>query len=163
MTSHSDLPDTATGVLRLIGVSKTDIDHFSDQIIQDVREGNLNPLELRVMVKSLELILDRVNKETQDNQLRAADLYPGQSFELYGAKIVKGDTKTTYDYEGCNDLKWAKLNQRAILAKLRLSEREGFLKGLTSTTVDYDEETGEEFTITPPVKKSTAGLKVSIL
>lgn len=158
----SDLPERAQGVLRLFEISQTGIDLFSDQLIEDVQGGNLNPLELRAMVKSLELIIERVNKATQDNQLRAADLFPGSSFEACGVKFTKGDIYTSYNFEGCNDPEWMLFSQQVISAKKSLSEREAFLKTLKVPLTFVDKETGEAITINPPVKKSTPGLKVSI-
>ena len=157
-----EMPDSALSVLRLFEISQTGIDVFSDQLINEVQAGTLNPLELRAMVKSLELIIDRVNKATQANQLRAADLFPGDSFEAYGVKFLKGDVYTSYNFEGCNDPVWA--SWAAILegAKEQVKEREAFLKALKEPLTVVDDETGEVSTIRPPNKKSIAGLKVSI-
>jgi hypothetical protein len=161
---NSDLPATALGVLKQFEISITGIGVFSDQLIQSVKEGEVNPLELKAMIKALEMILERTDKETKENQMRAADLFPGDSFEAYGVKFTKADVYTVYDFKHCNDPIW---NQRAFIlesAKEQLKEREAFLKTLKDplTFVDETGDSGEIVTILPPNKKSTPGLKLSI-
>jgi hypothetical protein len=150
-----DLPASALGVLKQFEISLTGIDVFSDQLIESVKEGEVNPLELKAMIKALEMILERTDKATKDNQLRAADLFPGDSFEAYGVKFAKGDVHTSYKYEGCNDKEWAS-------AKEKLKERETFLKALKSPIDVLDKDSGEVVTIKPPVKTTVPGLKLSI-
>lgn len=157
----NELPDRAQGVLRQFEISQTGIDHFSDQLIEDVQGGHLNPLELRAMIKALEMILERANKATQENQVRAADLFPGQSFEAYGVKFTKGDVYTSYNFEGCNDPIWTQRAKILEQAKEQLKERETFLKTIKEPMGIVTED-GEAVKINPPVKKSVPGLKVSI-
>ncbi len=157
-----DLPATALGVFKLFEISRTGIDVFSDQLIQSVQEGEVNPLELKAMIKSLEMILERTDKATKDNQLRAADLFPGNEFEAYGVKFTKGAVKTEYDYGTCNDPIYLDLFGKAFEAIGKLDERKAFLRALKSPMTIVDDSTGEVRTLQPPLKKVTDGLKISI-
>lgn len=162
MTSPSDLPNSPVGVMRQFSISKTGIDVFSDGLIQSVQEGELDPLELRAMVKALEMILERVNKATQDNQVTAANLFPGTKFEAFGVEFTKGDTSTKYDYTFCKDPIWEQLDTDARTAAERLKDREAFLKAVLAPFKTVDESTGEVVTIYPPKVSRVAGLKCSI-
>ncbi len=157
-----DLPATALGVFKLFEISRTGIDVFSDQLIQSVQEGEVNPLELKAMIKSLEMILERTDKSTKDNQMRAADLFPGNEFEAYGVKFTKGDVYTKYDYSACADPVWEKRFVIAQQAADQLKEREAFLKTLKAPLTVVDDESGEVATINPPKVSRTPGLKLSI-
>lgn len=162
MTFLSDLPNSPVGVMRQFSISKTGIDVFSDGLIQSVQEGELDPLELRAMVKALEIILERVNKATQDNQVTAANLFPGSKFEAFGVEFTKADTYTKYDYSVCNDPVYDQRLKIATEAAEQLKERENFLKAVLAPFKTIDESTGEVVTIHPPKVNRTAGLKCSI-
>jgi len=155
------LPSTAVGVLDMFATSRTGIDVFSDQIIESVKTGETNPLKVRVWIKTIEEILERVKKETAENQLTEASKYPENKFEFAGAIITKAD-RTTYDYSVCNDPVWNR--RKAILddAKEQLSQREFFLKTVSGYLTTVDEATGEEVQIHQPKKIVQSGLNVSI-
>ncbi len=157
-----DLPATALGVFKLFEISRTGIDVFSDQLIQSVQEGEVNALELKAMIKSLEMILERTDKSTKDNQMRAADLFPGDKFTAYGVEFTKADVYTKYEFEVCNDPQWMLFNQQVISSKKTLSDREAFLKTLKAPITIVDDQTGEVVTIDPPKVSRTPGLKLSI-
>lgn len=148
--------------MHLMPASQAQVDRFSDELIRAVKEGEVNPLQLRATIKATEMVLDRVNKETQAEQLREADKYPGDKFEAFGCTMQKGDTWTSYNYASCGDPVYAKLQEIAKQATQQLKDREAFLKAIKQPTTIVDEGSGEVVTIQPPVKKSTPGLKVWI-
>lgn len=156
------LPTRAIGVLEMFSTSRAGVDMFSDQLIEDVQRGDLDPLKLRVWIKTIETIIDRVNKETLINQMTAAEKYPENSFEFSGATIQKAELGTTYDFGICNDPVHKSLTEISKHASKQLKEREEFLKSLKSPMTILDEGTGEVSKITPPLKKSTSALKVTI-
>lgn len=156
------LPDTALGVLAMFEVSQTGIDVFSDQLIQAVKEGEVDPLELRARVKTLEMICERVNKATQKEQLAAADKYAVNEFEAFGVKFLKAAVHTSYEYRDCNDPVYVRMLALAEAAVKEVEERKEFLKAVKGSTVIVDEETGEAVRIISPVKKQVPGLKLFI-
>lgn len=158
----NELPSTAMGVLELFSTSRTGIDVFSDQVIQAVQAGEVNPLKIRIWVKTMEEIIDRIKKETNEHQLKEAEKYPEKSFEYAGAKIEKSELGTKYDYTVCNDPVYTQLQKIVEEANRQVKERETFLKSLKEPLVTVDEGSGEVARILPPLKKSTTGLKVSI-
>lgn len=158
----NELPSTALGVLEMFSTSRTGIDIFSDQLIQAVEEGEVNPLKIRIWLKTMEEIIERVKKETNEHQLRESEKYPERTFEYAGAKIEKAELGTKYDYSICNDPVHTHLQNIVDEADKQLKARETFLKALSEPLVLVDEGSGEVVKVLPPSKKSTTGLKVSI-
>ncbi len=157
-----DGPSTAIGVLDMFSTSRAGIDTFSNQVIQAVQNGEVNPLKVRVWLKTMEDIIERVKKETADHQLRESEKYPEKAFEYSGAKIEKSELGTKYNYSGSNDPIYNHRKQIADAANEQLKEREEFLKALKEPLILVDDESGEVARIVPPLKTSTTGLKVSI-
>jgi hypothetical protein len=158
----NELPNTAIGVLDLFATSRTGVDIFSDQIIESVKNGETNPLKVRVWIKTMEEILERVKKETEEAQLTEANKWSEKKFEYAGAIIEKAPVKTDYDYSICNDGEWNSLNAELESIKAKKAQRESFLKALTRVETIIDKETGEVVEIRPPNKKVKDGLKISI-
>jgi len=160
---YSDqLPTTATGVLHLFANTSTEVDHFSDQVITAVKEGNESPLKVLIQLKAMERASERIRKEIMVNALTEAEKFPGTKFEFLGNDIEKAEFGTKYDYASSGDPVY---NQRLKIledAAAQLKERETFLRAVKEPFNLLDEGTGEVSIITPPHKKSTSGLKIII-
>jgi hypothetical protein len=157
-----NLPHSPLGVLRQISISRAGIDVFSDGIIQSIKDGEIDPLEVKAICKALELIVDRVNNETRSNQLRAANKYPEEKFTAFGMEFTKATIYTKYDYASCGDLVWDQRKRILEAAEEQLKEREAFLKNVKEPCSELDEGSGEIFKISPPKITRIAGLKISI-
>lgn len=158
----NNLPTSAMGVIRQLSVSKSGIQTFSNQLIESVRNGDVNPLELKAAFKAMEAIMEKVNEATKENQLRESEKYPEKIFSAFGCKIEKAEVGVSYDYSICGDPIY---NQRAQIleaAKKQLEERAAFLKSLKENLTLVDDESGEVATVRPPLKKGAQGLKFSI-
>lgn len=158
----NELPTTAIGAARLLPTTQTQIDIFSDQVIESVRQGETNPLEVLVILKAFEKATERILKEVRENYVKEADKYSEKSFELFGAKLEKAEVGTKYNYSICNDPVYNRRLAIATEATKLVKEREDFLKSLKDPINFVDEETGEFVKIIPPLKTSTESVKVSI-
>lgn len=142
--------------------TQTQVDNFSDQVIESVKSGEANSLEILVQLKAFEKASERILKEIKDNLLTEAGKHPGDKFEFAGAEITKADTFTKYDYSACGDPQWQRFNHEAEAATKWLKEREAFLKAVKAPFSLLDEGTGEVSQILPPKVTRIQGLKVSI-
>lgn len=158
----SELPSTPIGTLRLFASTQTQIDVFSDSIIHAVKQGEANPLDVLIQIRALQKVSDRVLKEINDNLLTEAGKYSESSFDFMGAKVEKAELGTKYDYSVCGDPIHERLVYRSDMASEKVKEREMFLKALKEPITIVDDESGEVCRISPPIKKSTSGLKISI-
>jgi hypothetical protein len=156
----SDLPTTAYGVLRQFSTSKQGIEMFSNQLIRQVKDGHVNALELKAYLKTLELIVEKVNEATRSEQLEEADKYGEKKFDAFGFEIEKAELGTKYDYSSCGDTVYERREVDLKTSKRMLDERIAFLKSVKEPLTLVDELTGEVVTIRPPLKKSTTGLRL---
>lgn len=156
------LPTTAIGTAKLLPATQTQIDVFSDQLIESVRQGEVNPLEVLVTLKAFEKMSDRVLKEIRDNFVTESEKHPERIFEFAGNKIEKAEVGTKYNYSICGDPVYNQRLKISQQAQEQLKEREDFLKTLKEPITLVDEGTGEIATIIPPSKTSTTSLKVTI-
>lgn len=157
-----EAPNSPASLLRLMPSTSDEINRFSNRIIQAVKNGEENPLDIllqvRAMEKSFKIILDKI----KDNYLVESEKHPGTSFQYRGNDIQKGDVKTDYDYTVCGDPIWEQRKTILDMAESQLKERQDFLKALREPITLVDDESGEVATVRPPLKKTTPGLKVSI-
>lgn len=156
------LPSTAYGALKIMPVTKDQVVMFSKQLIQGVKNGEINPLELLVMLRALEktaeLVLESIDPEIQ----RAKDKYSEREFKVLGATLEKAEVGTKYAYNRTGDTEWERRHAAVESAKSLLSERESFLRALKEPITLVSEETGEITSIRPPLKSSKSSVKVFI-
>jgi hypothetical protein len=158
----NELPTSAIGVFRQLSVSKSGIQVFSRQLIQSVENGDVNALELKAFLKTLEQIIETVDKATREYQLKEADKYGEKRFSAFGCEVEKAEVGTKYDYSICGDPVYELRTKILEESKNQLDERAAFLKSLKEPMTLVDEGSGEVVTVRPPLKKSTEGLKFSI-
>jgi len=156
------LPNSPSSLLNLMASTSTQVDVFSDGVIQSVKNGETNPLHVMIQLKAMELATERIKKEIKENVLSASEKYPGTQFEFLGNKIVKGDVHTEYDFSVCCDPVYETRKSIFDTAKTSLEERQAFLKTIKQPVTIVDEGSGEIVTLQPPLKKSTPGIKISI-
>ena len=156
----NELPTTAMSALRLMPSTASEIGRFSKQLIEGVQEGNINPLELLVMLRALEGVSETVRDAIKTNVQNAADKYNEKSFEVFGARVEKSEVGVKYNYEMCGDQIWERhsVDERTA-AELR-KQREVFLRSLTEPMTVVDKDSGEISEIRPPLKRSQSGVKV---
>jgi hypothetical protein len=156
----NDLPETAIGTLRLMPAKTDEIVRFSRQLVQSVKDGNTNPLELLVMLRSLEAVSEMVREDIEENILKEADKYSEKVIEQYGARIEKKDVGVKYAYASSQDVQWEQLDSQIAGLSLRKRQREEFLRALKEPMTVVDEETGEVTKIHPPYRTSKQGVAV---
>lgn len=154
------LPSTAMGTLRLMPNKTAEVAQFSRQLIDSVKSGDTNPLELLVMLRALESVSEYVREEIHDNVLTAADKYSERVIEAFGARIEKRDTNVRYNYATAKDIEWERLDSEIKGLELRRKQREEFLRALREPMTLLDESTGEVTEIKPPQKTSKPGVAV---
>lgn len=155
-------PQSPRELLTLMASTSTQIDVFSDGVIESVKQGEINPLTVLIQLRAMKQASERILKEIHDNIMTEAGKYPTNEFEFAGNKITKSEHGTKYDFSNCGDPVRQRLFMLAEEANFQLKERENFLKAVKAPFSLLDEGTGEVATITPPTKKSTSGLNVSI-
>lgn len=155
-----ELPNSAIGTLKLMPANTQQIARFSKLLIEDVYNGNVNPLELLVMLRALERVSETVLDAIQSNIDSAKDQYSEKTFDVLGATLEKSEVGVRYKYETAKDIEWERRKAGVDAAMSLLKEREEFLRTLREPLTAVDTDSGEVFTISPPLKTSKSGVKV---
>lgn len=151
-----------TELLSLMASTSVQIDFFSDSIIQSVKEGEVNPLDVCIQLKAMELATDRIRKEIHENLMNEVNKFPEKEFEWRGNKISKAEHGTKYDYSKCGDPDLTIYLESKEKIDMGIKDRETFLKALKEPIEVLHSLTGEVHLLTPPTKKSKSGINVSI-
>ncbi len=137
--------------------TKTDIKIATDILIQQVDNGEVNPidaaLQLKVMEEFIKDAREKLNKYTIDELYK----YQACKVNIYDAKIEIAETGVKYDYS--TDIVWQKLKQDNELTSSALKEREDLLKKIPAGSQLVDEN-GE--VATGPTKTSTTSYKITL-
>lgn len=155
-------PSSPTGVLRILPSTLTECAKFAKAVIQSVKDGEANALEVHVMLKAFEKASEAILDCIRDNVMTQMDRYSEKSVELMGARIDKAEVGVKYKYETSGDPIWETRKSILNTAADMLKEREVFLRSLKEPLMILDEITGEIIKINPPLKTSTSGLKVTL-
>ena len=157
-----ELPTTATGVLNLFNTSKEGISLFASKVVNEVEDGKIDPLKVKLWCKTLTEIAEKIDKATKEHQRKEAEKYGDKPFMFAGAELHLTSVRTEYDFSVCGDHELEDLNHTFETVKADIKKREEFLKALPHPTTIISTFTGEVITIKPPLKKQTEGIRVSI-
>lgn len=150
----------AISYLTVLPSTSDEIKRFSNQIINQVKSGNENPLKLLVLLRALEDTAETIRKGIESEIMTEVGKYSENSFEAYGARLERSEVGVVYDYAATGDRDWFKINTNVQQWTDARKNREAFLRALREPMTLLDEETGEVFEVRPPLKKSKSGVKV---
>jgi hypothetical protein len=160
MNPESGLPNSPNGVLKLFPSTSDEVNRFANRLIQSVKHEGENPLEILVQIRAMEKAFKIVTEKIQENLLTEAGKYPESKFEFMGNFIEKSEVGTSYNYEVCGDHDWEQFSVAEKTAADARKNRETFLRTIKEPLNMYDPDSGETWTVNPPVKRSSSGLKV---
>lgn len=137
--------------------TKTDIKIASDIFIQQVDNGEINPIDAALQLKALEEFIKDVREKLNSYAIDELCKHQNGKVSIYDAKIEIAETGVKYDYS--TDLVWQKLKQDNELTASALKTREELLKKIPagSQLVDEDGEVS-----TGPTKTSTTSYKITL-
>lgn len=145
--------------LELLNWTKSDITEKAQAVVFAVADGVADPVKEYLKVKKALEFFTQAEKNLKpyfnEQQLNKGEKY-------FGCEVVEKELGVKYDYTACNDPEWDALNARMIALKAELDAREKFLKGITKPLNSFDDNSGEVFTINPPVKTGSLGKSVTI-
>lgn len=146
-------PDNPLAVMSLFDADAKTLDGFIDYVADTIESGMDDPLKVLAMSKKMEYVVKRINERIKEATERELAKH-GEKANLFSCEMAYVPTYTKYDFS--NDRKWEELNKA-------IKEREEFLKALKMPVTVVDDETGEIITVRPPIKKSTMGLRVTVI
>ena len=102
------------------------------------------------------------NNDIREAVIKETEKYgKGETPSYKGAVVQVKETSVKYDFAGCNDIVWDKLNKEKKEVDEKIKQRESFLKLVNTNKTEIDKETGEIYTIFPPARSSTTSYAIT--
>ena len=150
--------ETQLSILSKFPANKGDIQALACDWVNEILEGNSDPIKVAVQIKKVQAVLDQVTAGIKEYVLSEAEKY-GKGTEVEGVKIEISDLGVRYDYSACKDSTWDDLNKQIEGLTEKKKAREKFLIAIPDQgTVDI--ETSE--VIYRPVRTGSRGVKMTI-
>lgn len=146
----------------LLAFTKEGIKHTAMEMVNQVHDGNVSPIDALVYVKKALELFGEAEKNLRPLAESNYHLAKGEKQLLHSVEITEAETGVRYDYAACEDLIWNQLSIKKQAIENELKDRESFLKTVNKTTITGDSETGEAWEIHPPIRSGKMGLKLSI-
>lgn len=158
----------------MIVLSKTNAQEFHQRMREMILETGYGMFEYLEVLKFFENVNKQVRGDSQskipeDKELIQAvrdelsKYEKGKYLSARGVKFEMAETGTTYDFSGCNDEELNRLEAKVSAAKEELKQRQEFLKTVKSEgLIITDSESGETYTVYPPLKTSKSSYKITL-
>lgn len=144
---YADIPATKSGQHDL-----------AEQLIGIIENGEVNPLEAVVLMKSLSEVINTFLKDerVKDAVISECARYgKGEYPSFRGATVQIKESGVKYDFMACGDPLWTSCVTHEQEAAEARKAREKYLRSITKPKSELDEDTGEIFTLNPPARQST--------
>jgi len=153
-------PPKETGVAAfqqstLLGLNKASIKSLSQSIISEVMDGNQDGLEVLIATKKAKKFFEEIEENLKGYVYSKPYASKGEILKIFGTEVQRKELGVKWNYDNCGDVVYNRLKQQ-------LKDREAYLKAVLKPVEETDEDTGEVYTIYPPVKTSTDGYEISI-
>ncbi|NDV46285.1 hypothetical protein D0T49_04435 [Paludibacter sp. 221] len=137
---------TAVSVLKLFPETKEQQDHFVSLLVNQVLNGEINPLDVEIQMAQIEQVVKkfRSNEDVQRLVLQEAEKYNQKTFEHNNAKISIKEVGTKYNYAASED--WNIANEKANEAIELRKAIEKRLQTASKNAPYTDITSGEEIT-----------------
>ena len=129
-----------------VTVLKEQVLNQTNGIIEAVKNGEVNPLEVQMRVKILENAVKEIKDGINAEVLSEAEKYGSKTFEYKGGKFSVSERKT-YDFTGINE--WNEVNEQINNLKAKQKTIETKYKTANVDNVIVDITTGETITSVP--------------
>lgn len=120
-----------------LDVTKKNIEDAAKALINDVAEGNADPIKTLILSKKAIEYFTLIEKNVRPY----CEPVGKAGLQMFSAHIIDKKSPDSYDFTTCNDSVWNELKQQEADIKLKLKEREAFLKSLREEVANAN--TGE--------------------
>lgn len=146
----------------LLDAKKSNLATAVELIKQNIQDGNYDSLKGLILAAKGKMLFTDLEKELRPIAEKDYLDKLEKNYSAHDVNIDQAPTKTEYDFTKCNDAEWENLSALNKANSQLQKDREAFLKSLKQPLEVVDTETGETYTIYPPVKLQKEGLKLSI-
>lgn len=126
-----------------------------------VEEGREDTLAAYLYAMSQVEYYTAFAKGLHESAMSEFENYGEKEIELRGRKISKSEFGVKYDFSNCGHIHIDALENTIKREQEVLKHLESQIKAMQSPQTFIDEESGEAFTVKPPIKTSTTKLKLT--
>lgn len=151
-------------IINRIPSSKTEQKEMANAFVSKVTDGNINPIDAVIQMKSLSETINAFLKsgEIKDAVIIECEKYGKGERPCYNGAILQlKETGVKYDFSVCNDPVYSRLIKQRDDIDQQCKEREEYLKAISKPKAEIDEDSGEVFTLNPPYKQSTTSYSIT--
>jgi hypothetical protein len=142
-------------------ITKAAIQDYSDYLIKQLEDGLANPMDMALRLKFMEELIDKMKERLRSLVIDELGKYTkGEDIIRHNGQFKAKETGVRYDFTGCNDPLWNRLNQEIVELTDKRKEREAMLKTIKEKQTIIDEETGEIANLFPARKLSTSSYEI---
>jgi len=153
--------ETASSTLSVMPNTKAEIEQFSQMLISEIENGQINPLELIRQQRAIEKVFDLIKESLIKAARDEADKFGAKSFEFKGAKFELVEAGVKYDYSQCGHVGYAAVTEKMATLNDEKKQLETFIKAVKEPVNMVDND-GVPFTVYPPQKTSTSTIKITL-
>lgn len=144
-----------------IVLSKEAQENVANDLVAQVVNGDVDPIQAFVQIKALMETSDKFLKNSQVvSAVQAAAEERGKQSVFAGAKVAVAYT-TSYDYSMCGDSEYDELKRQEEEIKAKIKARQMFLKSIPDSVEVVDRNTGELVTVMSPLQTKSSSLRVT--
>ena len=118
----------------LLKSTKATIEAAATGVVIEVQDGKLDPLQTLILAKKGIEYFTLIEKNVRPY----CDNIGKGGVSMFSANIIDKKQPDTYNFEACNDSVWAELKHIEADTKLKLKQREAFLKSLTEEVANIN-------------------------
>lgn len=148
--------------LSLFETTKAQRQDFVQSVVNNLLEGNADPLKVHLQVKCMEDIIKQLTSSKEYKEICITEAFKfGKTFEHHNAKFEIKEMGVKYDYSNCGDPVMNELQEKKGNIDLEIKYRETLLKGLPFEGMEIIVD-DEVVRIYPPTKTSTTTVIVNL-
>lgn len=149
-------------LVNLIDLNKQYISETVRMATASVTDGFFDPIKALVYAKKGQELFTALEKSIRPIAEDKQRLAKGETYSLHNAEVAQRESGVKYDFSVCGDLEWDALKAKSDALAVELKAREDFLKKVTKDLEVVDTDSGETYTIHPPIRSGKLGLTISI-
>lgn len=153
--------ESAISIFRKLPETKQQIESYTKLIKESVLNGEVDSLTFAAQISALEKLFTALKNDIliKDVILQEAEKYGTKQFEKGNAKFQIREVGVTFDFSGCGDSEWEKIDSQIKLLTEKRKERETFLKTITGEMTVFGDD---GIQIMPAIKKSSTTVVITL-
>lgn len=152
----------ALEVKSLLGANKERITALSQNLVDKVSLGLVDAVDAFSHAKAINETSTLIMENLRPFMESKMNIAKGEKYIKNSIEFTQAEIGVKYSYEGCGDREYEEIMVRFNAVKKEKEDKEKELKALTKAKNMFDPETGDTWTVNPPLKSGRLGIKTEL-